>query len=449
MQVSFSILRANGETGKVYNAEGDVVVFGRSDECDVQLDDGYVSSRHAEIQCIDGRFYLQDLKSTNGTWLKENRVDGRIPIADNAVIEFGKGGPKVRIVSLLGQGTAAASAFTSETSLTRKSLSPGEPYSKRLDTTRPSSTNVRLQLAACIAAGGLAIIAGIFLIRPLLKPSDKKLINDSHIADALPQPENASGGGESSGEAPAVNSTISQTSPVDFEKIAKQVQDQSVWIGLKVKSGDQVLIFPLCNGWIYSNSLIVATGSVIADLEADRESSEIVVYSNRLPDTDPFITVKSMKIHPGFVTSAPASSASLENNLGLLELSRPLPESPLNQPVEVDIWRKAFNAGTSEKLIQCGYSVSLKPEPISALSMPEFAWSKISKGEVIPGSSMQSLPLIRISIDKAMETRSGHVVINADGKIFGTLLHIDETNAMLIPIDRIPQLLSSAASHAP
>jgi len=446
MHVSFSILRANGEAGKVYTAEGDVIAFGRSDECDVQLDDGYVSSRHAEIQCIDGRFYLQDLKSTNGTWLKENRVDGRIPIADNAVIEFGKGGPKVRVVSLLGQ--AAAAAFTSESSFARQSRSPGEPNSKRAETTRPSSTNAGLQLTAFVVVGCLTLVAGIFLIRPLLKPSDKKLINDSHIADALPQPDNVSDN-ESGGEAPAVNSTISETSPVDFEKIATQVQDQSVWIGLKVQSGDQVLIYPFCNGWIYSNSLIVATGSAIADLEADRESSEIVVYSNRLPDTVPYITVKSMKIHPGFVTSAPASSASLENNLGLLELSRPLPESPLNQPVEVDIWRKSFNAGASEKLIQCGYSISLKPEPISALSMPEFAWSNISKGEVIPGSSVQSLPLIRVSIDKAQVTRSGHFVINANGKIFGTLLHIDETNAMLIPIDRIPKLLSSPASHAP
>jgi len=441
MQVSFSILRANGEAGKVYTADGDVVVFGRSDECDVQLDDGYVSGRHAEIHFNDGRFYLQDLKSTNGTWLRGSRVESRIQIADNAIIEFGKGGPKVRIVSMLGQGAVAVPASTSGPNVVREMRTPEPAISFRADTSRPLSSNAGLQLLSFAGAGVLAIVAVIFLVRPFLQPSENKESTDSRASSEPSKPENP-GDGDTGRSSPAVSPETAETpetSAVDYARIAEMVQDQSVWIGLKVESGDQVLVYPLCNGWLYSTSQVVATGSAIADLETDSESHAIVVYSHRLPDSDPFIEVKSMQIHPDFVKSKPESSASVENNLGLLELSRPLPDTQLSDPVEVDIWRKSFNGGSVAKLIQCGYSISLKPEPISALSMPRYSWSSISNGDAIPGSSVKSLPLIRVSCERAQETRSGHVVVNANGKIFGTLLHIDATNAILIPIDRVSE----------
>ena len=43
------------------------VLLGRTDQCDITISDSSVSRKHASIESKDGRFLLQDLKSTNGT----------------------------------------------------------------------------------------------------------------------------------------------------------------------------------------------------------------------------------------------------------------------------------------------------------------------------------------------------------------------------------------------
>lgn len=45
------------------------IVVGRSASCDIQIDDGRVSGRHAWIGIVDGKAVIRDLKSTNGTFL--------------------------------------------------------------------------------------------------------------------------------------------------------------------------------------------------------------------------------------------------------------------------------------------------------------------------------------------------------------------------------------------
>ncbi|MCB9545577.1 MAG: FHA domain-containing protein [Myxococcales bacterium] len=48
-------------------AEGRYFTIGRGADCDIALDDGAVSSRHAFIAAEDGELILRDLRSTNGT----------------------------------------------------------------------------------------------------------------------------------------------------------------------------------------------------------------------------------------------------------------------------------------------------------------------------------------------------------------------------------------------
>ena len=44
---------------------------GRSEDCDVVLDDGTVSRRHAEVVCLsDGRIHVTDCATTNGTFVQ-------------------------------------------------------------------------------------------------------------------------------------------------------------------------------------------------------------------------------------------------------------------------------------------------------------------------------------------------------------------------------------------
>lgn len=62
--------------GRVYDL-GEEVTVGRSPGCAVSLeDDSFISSVHARVYRRSGELWLEDLGSTNGTWLNDERVDG-------------------------------------------------------------------------------------------------------------------------------------------------------------------------------------------------------------------------------------------------------------------------------------------------------------------------------------------------------------------------------------
>lgn len=68
----------------------DEVLVGRSPSCQVRLDDNYVSSTHARIWRQDGLVMIEDLGSTNGTWVNKRRVDGRVALERGDRLQLGK-----------------------------------------------------------------------------------------------------------------------------------------------------------------------------------------------------------------------------------------------------------------------------------------------------------------------------------------------------------------------
>jgi pSer/pThr/pTyr-binding forkhead associated (FHA) protein len=77
------------------------VRFGRHPECEVAFDahrDIDASSRHAELRVVGDSWVLVDIGSSNGTYVDGRRVT-EAPIAPAApvVVEFGPGGPRVRL----------------------------------------------------------------------------------------------------------------------------------------------------------------------------------------------------------------------------------------------------------------------------------------------------------------------------------------------------------------
>jgi serine phosphatase RsbU (regulator of sigma subunit) len=55
--------------GHVYDLEGNSITLGRHPECDIVLEAAAVSRQHARILLVDGKFYIEDLNSRNGTFL--------------------------------------------------------------------------------------------------------------------------------------------------------------------------------------------------------------------------------------------------------------------------------------------------------------------------------------------------------------------------------------------
>ena len=67
-----------GEIGRVYDlSDGAHWVMGRSPECDLVLDVAAVSRRHIILTKENGRIYVQDLGSRNGTYINNVRVEDR------------------------------------------------------------------------------------------------------------------------------------------------------------------------------------------------------------------------------------------------------------------------------------------------------------------------------------------------------------------------------------
>lgn len=51
-----------------------VTTIGRGKDCDVVLDDGQASRRHAEVRKVGGSYVVTDLKSKNGTYVNGSPV---------------------------------------------------------------------------------------------------------------------------------------------------------------------------------------------------------------------------------------------------------------------------------------------------------------------------------------------------------------------------------------
>ncbi|MBA3764671.1 MAG: FHA domain-containing protein [Actinobacteria bacterium] len=50
------------------------MVMGRAAECDLPLDDTFVSQQHARLFAKNGSWYVEDLGSTNGTFVNDQRL---------------------------------------------------------------------------------------------------------------------------------------------------------------------------------------------------------------------------------------------------------------------------------------------------------------------------------------------------------------------------------------
>lgn len=69
---------------------GTYAVIGRSPDCAILLEDDYVSTRHARIVNGDSGLYLEDLGSTNGTYVNGRRIAAPTTVGTEDEIRIGR-----------------------------------------------------------------------------------------------------------------------------------------------------------------------------------------------------------------------------------------------------------------------------------------------------------------------------------------------------------------------
>jgi len=82
------LVEVHGST--IIDLEKDEVLIGRRDGCDMVIRNASVSAHHCQLQrSADGKWFLKDLGSKNGTWVNGVRVtESELSIGDE--LWFGK-----------------------------------------------------------------------------------------------------------------------------------------------------------------------------------------------------------------------------------------------------------------------------------------------------------------------------------------------------------------------
>jgi pSer/pThr/pTyr-binding forkhead associated (FHA) protein len=81
--------RAPGhDAGMIYDLDGDIVL-GRGDRAEIRLDDPFASSRHARVYEQGNIVVIEDLHSTNGSYLNEELLETPRPLHPGDRVRIG------------------------------------------------------------------------------------------------------------------------------------------------------------------------------------------------------------------------------------------------------------------------------------------------------------------------------------------------------------------------
>jgi len=66
------------------------ITIGRAEDSTLVITDDYASARHARLVPRDGQWFVEDLGSTNGTYLDRGKVSGPTPVPLGVPIRIGR-----------------------------------------------------------------------------------------------------------------------------------------------------------------------------------------------------------------------------------------------------------------------------------------------------------------------------------------------------------------------
>jgi pSer/pThr/pTyr-binding forkhead associated (FHA) protein len=83
-------MRSGPTPGATFPLEGDQLTVGRDSSNAVAINDGEVSRRHARLSFQGGKYVVEDLGSTNGTFVNGQRLSNPVVLKPGDVVSFGE-----------------------------------------------------------------------------------------------------------------------------------------------------------------------------------------------------------------------------------------------------------------------------------------------------------------------------------------------------------------------
>jgi len=91
MTSQFQLIMRSGPTpGAAFTLEGDQIDVGRDSTNEIVINDAEISRRHARLTFQGGKYVLEDLGSTNGTFVNGQRLAGPRVLKAGEVVSFGE-----------------------------------------------------------------------------------------------------------------------------------------------------------------------------------------------------------------------------------------------------------------------------------------------------------------------------------------------------------------------
>lgn len=84
------VISEGANAGVSVPLEGAAILLGRGADATIRLDDDYVSTRHARFVPNGNDWYIEDLGSTNGTYLGNQRISAPVLISIGTPVRMGK-----------------------------------------------------------------------------------------------------------------------------------------------------------------------------------------------------------------------------------------------------------------------------------------------------------------------------------------------------------------------
>lgn len=91
MAAQFQFVMRSGPTpGATYSLEGDQLIIGRDSSSAVAINDAEVSRKHARLNFQGGKYVIEDLGSTNGTFVNGQRLASPAVLKSGDVVSLGE-----------------------------------------------------------------------------------------------------------------------------------------------------------------------------------------------------------------------------------------------------------------------------------------------------------------------------------------------------------------------
>ncbi len=84
------VMRSGPTPGATFSLEGDQLVIGRDSSSNIAINDAEVSRKHARLTFQGGKYVIEDLGSTNGTFVNGQRLVSSVVLKSGDVVSLGE-----------------------------------------------------------------------------------------------------------------------------------------------------------------------------------------------------------------------------------------------------------------------------------------------------------------------------------------------------------------------